>query len=70
MENLTRVQLCEKLYRYYLKRNVTPIGSNRLLTLREFTKRYLKGCGAIRRGFKKGELINLLKMEIERNGEL
>lgn len=63
LEKLTRKELCAWLYEFYLKRGVPPIGRKTLLTLKEFTKRYLNGIGCCK-GFRKPELISILKREL------
>lgn len=65
LNKLTRVQLCEKLYKFYLASGSTPIGSDKPLSLREYTKRYLKGIGGCK-GFKKNELISILSRCLEK----
>lgn len=58
LQPLTRKQLAEHLYYFYRQEGTTPIGRKTPLTLKEFTHRYLNGCGAAK-GFKKDELISL-----------
>ena len=60
LHKMTRKELVTELYSYYIKSGSKPIGSDKPLTLKEYLKRYLYGCGACY-GFKKDILINLVQ---------
>ena len=63
-EEMTKKELCKELYKLYILSGVKPIGSSKPLSLADFSRRYLNGCGACK-GFKKDELISLLKIRLE-----